>query len=79
MDISELRKDIQNLPVHERADLAYWIMKNLDETDGDNNEIEAAWRNEIRSRMAEIKDGKVRMVPSEEMWKEFLNDYEKTG
>ncbi len=79
MDISELRKDIQQLPVHQRAGLAHWIMRNLDESDGDENEIDAAWRREIRSRLAEIKEGSVRMVPSEEMWKEFQNDYEKAG
>ena len=29
------------------------------------------WRHEIRSRVEEIKTGKVKMIPAEDMWKDL--------
>ena len=79
MNISELKKDIIQLTVKERAVLAQWLIQNLDDVDEGETAVDAAWREEVRSRVNEIKAGKVKMISSEEMWKELLSGYGKAG
>ncbi len=54
MNITEIKRDIEQLPVQERATLGQWIITNLDETE-DNNETDIAWHKEVRKRLDEIK------------------------
>jgi putative addiction module component (TIGR02574 family) len=79
MNIADLKKDIDQLPAKERASIAHWIITNLDEVDDNLNQVDAAWRKEIRKRVSEINTGKVEMIPSEALWKDLLSRYGKTG
>jgi hypothetical protein len=55
--------------------LAYWIIVNLEEIDEPQEAVDAAWRAEIRNRVKKIRDGKVKMIAADEMWKDLLKDY----
>ena len=76
MKIADIKKDISQLSMQEKASLAHWIITDIDGVV--ENDVDAAWRHEIRSRVEEIKTGKVKMIPAEDMWKDLLSGYEKT-
>ncbi len=73
--IDNVKEEVERLPIHDRAMLAYWIIINLEEIDEPQEAVDIAWRAEIRNRVKEIRDGKVRMIPADEMWKDLLKDY----
>lgn len=79
MKIADIKKDISQLSIQEKATLANWIITNIDGVFEKENDVDAAWRHEIRSRVEEIKTGKVKMIPAEDMWKDLLSGYEKTS
>ena len=74
MGISKLKSEVARLSVEERAALAYWIITNLDVDNED--QVDSAWRKEIRSRVEAIQAGKVDMIPASEMWADVLSVYE---
>lgn len=53
------------LPVQERAALASRLLASLDEQVDEG--VDAAWDAEIASRLKEIDEGKVKMVPWEQV------------
>ena len=75
MRIVDIKKIIRQLSVKKRVDLTRWIITNFDEVDENEDIVDAAWRREIRTRVNEIRAGKVKMIPSEKMWKELLSGY----
>ncbi|HLC15105.1 MAG TPA: addiction module protein [Thermodesulfovibrionia bacterium] len=77
MSIADIKKCIAQLSTNERATLACWIIANLDGSD--EKEVDSAWRQEIRSRVDEIKSGKVKMISSTELWKDLLRYYVTTS
>ena len=79
MRIVDIKSNIKRLSVRERADLIRWIITNLDEVDEGEDIVDAAWHREVRTRVNEIRTGKVKMIPAEEIWKDFLSAYGKTN
>ena len=79
MKISDLKNGVSRLSAKEQAALAYWIIENLDGVADNHVSVDAAWRQEVRSRVEAIKTGKVKMIPAEEMWKDILGNYATTG
>ena len=79
MNIAHLKENITKLPVEDRADLARWIISNLEDIEDDDSSIDMIWRAEIRKRAHEIKTGSAETIPAEEMWKDLLSRYEKTA
>lgn len=79
MRIVDIKRNIEQLSVRERADLTRWIIINFDEVAESDNTVDAAWRREVRTRVNEIKSGKAKMIPSEEMWKGILSGYGKAS
>lgn len=79
MSITDIKKDISQLSIQEKAALANWIITKMDEVIEKEEDVDAAWRHEIRSRVEEIKTGKVKMIPAENMWKDLLSGYGKTS
>ncbi len=77
MTISDIKKGVSRLSVKEQAALAYWIIDGLKSIPEDK--LNTAWRKEIRARVELIKSGSVQMIPADEMWKEIMDDYVKTG
>ena len=79
MSIGDIKEGVSRLSVKEQAALAYWIIHSLEAVTENKDVVEAAWRKEVRARVEAIKSGKVQMIPAEEMWKDILGDYVKTG
>jgi putative addiction module component (TIGR02574 family) len=53
------------LPESERADLAARLIDSLDP--GADDDAEAAWSEEIRRRVDDLKNGRVRSIPWDEV------------
>jgi putative addiction module component (TIGR02574 family) len=79
MSIADMKNDISRLSAKEQAALAYWIISNLDEVADEDDSVDAAWRQEVRTRVEAIKTGKVEMIPAAEMWKDILGNYAASG
>ncbi|MEJ2589643.1 MAG: addiction module protein [Deltaproteobacteria bacterium] len=77
MSIAEIKNDVSRLPAKERAALACWIISNLDVSAEENEAVDLAWREEVRSRVDAIKAGTVDMIPAGKMWEDILNEYGK--
>ena len=65
--IKELEQLVLELPPNQRLALADWIYESVDAEDAeDEDEVSAAWDEEIKSRLDEIDSGKVKMITHEE-------------
>lgn len=71
--LQEVVSKAHNLPPDERAELAHDLIVSLDE--GIDNEFEAAWDAEIERRVREIKSGKAKGRPAEEILAEIRAKY----
>jgi putative addiction module component (TIGR02574 family) len=60
-EAAELLKRALALPADERADMASTLMDTLDAAVDEN--VEAAWQEEIGRRMEELRSGKVSTIP----------------
>jgi putative addiction module component (TIGR02574 family) len=60
-EATELLKRALALPTEERADLASTLMDTLDA--GVDENVEAAWQEEIGRRMEELRSAKVSTIP----------------
>jgi putative addiction module component (TIGR02574 family) len=60
-NIDELRKQVMSLPAEARADLASSLIDSLDQTV--DEDVEAAWQEEIARRIEELESGKVKTIP----------------
>ena len=65
MSLEELETEIKKLPVEERATLAKWIVRSLD-NDMSEAQIEALWAQEAERRLDELEQGVVAEIPAEE-------------
>ena len=63
-EAAELLKRALALPAEERADLASTLIDSLDATVDEN--VEAAWQEEISRRMEDLDSGRVKPVSLEE-------------
>ena len=69
----KLRAELAQLPVKDRAELAYFLIHSLDvDTDPDT---EAAWDAELRHRLEEIKSGMAVGEPAEQVLNELRAKY----
>ncbi|HMF31402.1 MAG TPA: addiction module protein [Candidatus Lokiarchaeia archaeon] len=64
--IKEIEKEIFQLPPHERALLAKHIISTLDEGEADPDADEA-WKQEVRRRYDDYKEGKVKAKPAKQV------------
>ncbi len=65
--IEELSQKARALPAEERVRLAEELLATVQEVDP---EVEAAWDDEIRRRIAEIDAGTAKLIPAEEVFAE---------
>jgi hypothetical protein len=66
--IAEITKDCLELPSSQRLKLAR-ILLDVSESDLDYSpEVEAAWEDEIGARLAAVKNGTARSIPSAEVF-----------
>lgn len=68
-----LESEILNLPQEDRARLVQLILMSLESEipAEDQAEIDAAWAEEIERRVQDIRSGRVRLIPGEEVFKEL--------
>ena len=70
-DVTALFRDASELPERDRATLAGLLIESL-EADPDPD-VEAAWSDEIKRRVADIESGNVETIPWEEVRRRLLN------
>lgn len=66
--VEELSRKALSLSPEERIQLAENLLATVQEVD---EEVEAAWDEEIRRRIAEIDSGTAKLIPSEEVFAEL--------
>ena len=79
MSIGAIKENVSRLSVKERAALARWIIENLELTLEGEGAVDAAWRQEVRQRVEDIRSGKVHMIPAEKVWRDILGNYARTS
>lgn len=72
--LQEVATKAHNLSTEERAELAHDLIVSLDEITEDNK-FEMAWDAEIERRVKEIKSGKAKGRPAEEILSEIRAKY----
>lgn len=70
MTLQELKDVASALPVVDRAELAQFLIRSLDE--GDGSDARAEWLTLAEQRMGEVKAGKVVGTPAEEVLRTLL-------
>ena len=65
--IEELSSQARTLPPADRVRLAEELLATVH---GSNDEVEAAWDQEIRIRIADIDAGTAKLIPAEEVFAE---------
>jgi putative addiction module component (TIGR02574 family) len=72
MKTEDLLREIESLPVEERARVADSVLKSLNPPE---SEIDKKWAEVAKRRLGEIKSGSVKLVSGEdvfeEIWKRF--------
>ncbi len=71
MGIVTIKQDVSRLSVKDRAELAHWIIENLESVTDDQGVVDAAWSKEVRQRVEDIQSGKVRMITAEKVWEDI--------
>jgi hypothetical protein len=72
MTTDDLIAEVNSLPVEERARVADGVLRSLNPPDAD---IDRKWVDLARRRGEELRDGRVRLIPGDEVfdriWKRF--------
>ena len=71
--VEELSRQAQSLSAQDRARLAEELLASLEGSE--EADAEAAWEQEIGSRVAEIKAGTAKLIPAEEVFAETARIY----
>jgi putative addiction module component (TIGR02574 family) len=67
----KLRDEVLKLPRKQRAELAYDAVRSLDEGPEDAPEdVERAWAQEIDRRIRDVKEGRAKLVPADQVFAE---------
>jgi putative addiction module component (TIGR02574 family) len=66
--IDELSRKARALPPEERIRLAEELLSSVQDSD---EEIEAAWAEEIERRLEEVENGTAKLIPAEEVFAEI--------
>ena len=66
--IDEISRKARALPPEERIRLAEELLSSVQDSD---EEIEAAWAEEIKRRLEEVENGTAKLIPAEEVFAEI--------
>lgn len=69
--LEQLEAEVLDLPVAERAHLVQRLIASLDDDEEDPREVERAWEDEIRHRLAEVEAETAELIPAEEVFAEL--------
>jgi putative addiction module component (TIGR02574 family) len=72
--VERIKSEITALPVKDRAELAYFLLRSLDD-EAEDADAEAAWDAELARREAEVKSGEVVCKPAEQVLSELREKY----
>lgn len=64
-ELDELLKRAMAVPPEDRAAMANSLLESLDETE--EEDAEAAWDDEIKRRVDDIRSGRVKTIPGEQV------------
>jgi len=64
----KLKEEVLRLPTEDRAELAYCLIRSLDEDDA---ELQAAWEAELERRWRDMESGKAPAEPAESVFAEL--------
>lgn len=70
-EASAILKKALALPPEPRAEIADSLLESLDQSAQDED-VEAAWSEEIKRRMDDVDSGKVQLIPYEEVRRRLL-------
>ena len=71
--LKELTNKVLSLPVQERAELAHSLIQSID-SDAEQD-VSSAWDVELEKRVSEIREGKVKGIPAEEVFAKLMEKY----
>jgi putative addiction module component (TIGR02574 family) len=71
---SEVLAKAMQLSVHERELLIDQLVESLDDEPAEAG-AEEAWADEIKRRVDEIRSGRVKLIPGEEVLRELAEDF----
>ncbi len=75
--LQELYREATDLPERERAELAGMLIESLDGPPDEN--VEAAWAEEVERRVREIESGAVETIPWEQVRAELFSRMSDEG
>ncbi len=75
--VEELSQKARTLSPEDRARLAEDLLASLEEASESVEAVEAAWEQEIRQRVQDVKSGTAKLVPAEDVFAETRRIYQK--
>ena len=73
-DIAEkLKGTLSQLAAEDRAELAYYLIRSLD--DADEGDVQSAWEAELEQRWQDMERGTIVGVPAEDVFAEMRKRY----
>lgn len=75
--LQELYREATDLPERDRAELAGMLIESLDGPPDEN--VEAAWAEEVERRVREIENGTVKTIPWEQVRAELFSRMNDEG
>ena len=71
--LDQIKQEVLELSIHERAELAHILIESIEENPG--IDVSSAWDIELRKRIREIREGKVKGIPAEEVFAKLEERY----
>ncbi len=69
----KLKAELSRLAAEDRAELAYCLIRSLD--DADEGDVQSAWEAELEQRWQDMESGTVPGVPAEDVFVEMRKKY----
>ncbi len=69
----QLKATLLQLTTEDRAELAYCLLRSLDE--GDDDDVQSAWKAELERRWQEMESGKEPGEPAEKVFADLRKKY----
>ena len=72
LPLKQLEAEALELPLQDRAQLVQRLIASLDQDAVDDPaEVERAWEEEIRRRLAELESGRAELIPADQVFAEL--------
>ncbi len=72
--VKDVLRDAESLPVEERIVIIDSLLRSLNNT---NLEVDQEWIKVAKSRLSEIREGKVKTIPGEEVFAKIRKRFKK--